>query len=216
LLGASVAHEIRNPLVAIRSFVEMLPAQHDNPAFREKFFRLIGDEVQRVDQLTRQLLELASPRLYSATSLELHPVLVSALTLIEAKAVGRGVKLHTDLAASPDRVCSDAAAIKQVVLNLCFNAIEAMERTAANERILSITTRTVPDGVELVVADSGAGIAPEIASRLFEPFQTTKSTGFGLGLSICREILANLGAAISADPHKPGAGATFRVVFPVP
>ncbi|HVS50802.1 MAG TPA: ATP-binding protein [Opitutaceae bacterium] len=214
LLGASLAHEIRNPLVTIKSFVQLLPTRHQEPAFREKFFRLIGDEVTRIDQLTEQLLEMASPRSYVAQMLELHPVLRASLELVAAKAAHKDVQFLTDFQASPDRVFTDASAAKQVMLNLCFNAIQAVEAANCRERWVKIATRNTGVGIEMAVADSGPGISPEIRSRLFQPFQTTKSSGFGLGLAICSDILANLNASITVDPPVPGQGATFRVIFP--
>lgn len=214
LLGASLAHEIRNPLVSIKTFVQLLPTHHADPRFREKFFRLIGDEVGRIDQLTQQLLDLASPRIYTAELVELHPLLQSSLDLVAAKAAHRSVQLLTQLEARPDQAYTDASAAKQVMLNLCFNAIQAVESATEGERWVKIATRNIKGGIEMEIADSGPGIAPEIRPRLFQPFQTTKSTGFGLGLAICSDILANLNASISVDPPAPGCGATFRVTFP--
>jgi signal transduction histidine kinase len=216
LLGASLAHEIRNPLVSIKTFVQLLPTHHQDPAFREKFFRLITDEVTRIDQLTEQLLDLASPRVYSAQIIDLHPVLAASMELAAAKAAHRKIQFLTDFQANPDRAFTDASAAKQVMLNLCFNAIQAIESQNgdADERWVRIATRNIDSGIEMAVADSGPGIAPEIRPKLFQPFQTTKSTGFGLGLAICSDILANLHATISVDPPTPGRGATFRVIFP--
>jgi signal transduction histidine kinase len=213
LLGASLAHEIRNPLVSIKAFVQLLPKHYQDPAFREKFFRLIGDEVMRIDRLTEQLLDLASPRVYSAELIELHPVLHSSLELVAAKAVDKRIPFLTDFQASPDQVFTDASAAKQVLLNLCFNAIQAVE-AHTGERWVKVATRNVPTGVEVVLEDSGPGISPEIRPRLFQPFQSTKSSGFGLGLAICSDILAGLDATIAVDPTIPGRGATFRIVFP--
>jgi signal transduction histidine kinase len=214
LLGASLAHEIRNPLVSIKTFVQLLPTHHQDPAFREKFFRLIGDEVGRIDQLTEQLLDLASPRTYTANIIELHPILRASLDLVAAKAAHRSVQFLTDFRASPDRAFTDASAAKQVMLNLCFNALQAVEQRESAERWVRVGTRNTAAGIEMAVADSGPGISEEIRPRLFQPFQTTKSTGFGLGLAICSDILANLNASITVDPPTPGAGATFRVTFP--
>jgi signal transduction histidine kinase len=214
LLGASMAHEIRNPLVSIKTFVQLLPTHYQDPAFREKFFRLIGSEVSRIDQLTEQLLDLSTPRTYAATRQSLHAVLQSSLDLVTAKAADQGVEVRTEFLADPDAVYTDAAAARQVMLNLCFNAIQAVEAHASGERWIRIATRNTAAGVEMVVTDNGPGIAPEMQQRLFQPFQTTKSSGFGLGLAICRDILANLGATITVDPSVPAAGATFRVVFP--
>lgn len=214
LLGASLAHEIRNPLVTIKTFVQLLPKHHQDAAFREKFFRLISDEVGRIDQLTDQLLDLASPRTYEAKLIELHPVLSASLDLVAAKAAHKHVRFMTDFKASPDSAFTDASAAKQVMLNLCFNAIQAAESHDSAERWVKIATRNTAAGIEMAVADSGVGIAPEIRPKLFQPFQTTKSTGFGLGLAICSDILTNLNASIVVDPPEPGCGATFRVTFP--
>ena len=214
LVGASLAHEIRNPLVSIKTFVQLLPTHYADPAFREKFFRLIGDEVARIDELTQQLLDLAAPRSYQTESVGLHGVLRPGLELVEARAAERGVKVMVAFTAEPDTVFTDASAAKQVLLNLCFNAIQAVEAKGGTERWVRLSTRRLADGVELAVSDSGPGIAPEMQRRLFQPFQTTKSRGFGLGLAICRDILANVRATIAVDPALAGQGATFRVTFP--
>ncbi len=213
LLGASLAHEIRNPLVTIKTFVQLLPKHHQDPVFREKFFHLIGDEVTRIDRLTEQLLDLAAPRTYSAQMTDLHPVLGASIELVAAKASDKRIRVISDLRAKPDRVYTDATAAKQVLLNLCFNAIQAVENREG-ERWVKVSTSNVPAGLEMTVEDSGPGIAPEIRPRLFQPFQSTKSTGFGLGLAICSDILAGLNATITVDPPAPGRGATFRVTFP--
>jgi signal transduction histidine kinase len=215
LLGASLAHEIRNPLVTIKTFVQLLPQHHDDPLFRDKFFRLIGDEVSRIDRLTEQLLDLASPRAYTAVPVSLHPLLQESLDLVATKAAHRQISIHTDFGAAPDVVLADAAATKQVVLNLCFNAIHAVENRDG-DRWIQVATRNEADGIDMTVTDNGAGISPEILPRLFQPFQTTKSSGFGLGLAICSDILSGLKATIAVDPPRPGSGATFRVHFPCP
>lgn len=214
LLGASVAHEIRNPLVSIKTFVQLLPTHYQDPRFREKFFQLISDEVQRIDQLTEQLLDLASPRTYESKLIMLHPILHASLELAEAKAAHREIRFVTEFEASPDLVFTDASAAKQVLLNLCFNAIQAVEGAAPERRWVRVATRNKTGAIEMTVSDGGSGIPEEMRSRLFQPFQTTKSSGFGLGLAICSDILANLHASISVDPPAPNEGATFRVTFP--
>ncbi len=215
LLGASLAHEIRNPLVTIKTFVQLLPQHYQDPVFREKFFRLIGEEVARIDRLTEQLLDLAAPRAHVAVPLDLHPVVRASLDLVSAKAEDRGIRVIADLKATPDRVLTDETAVKQVFLNLCFNALQAVEGSQG-ERWVKVNTRTVAAGIEVAIEDSGPGIAPEMLPRLFQPFQSTKSTGFGLGLAICSDILTGLQATITVDPPVAGRGATFRVTFPCP
>jgi signal transduction histidine kinase len=213
LLGASIAHEIRNPLVSIKTFVQLLPNHYQEPIFREKFFRLIGDEVGRIDRLTEQLLDLSAPRVFSARQVDVHELLRTCVDLMAAKAEDRRVKLQTEFNAEAGLAFTDPNAVKQVMLNLGFNAIQALERHAG-ERWLKLSTRKVADSLEIAVEDSGPGIAPEVWSRLFQPFQSTKSSGFGLGLAICKDILSSLQASITADPPETGRGARFRIVLP--
>jgi len=213
LLGASLAHEIRNPLVSIKTIVQLLPTRHNDPVFRDKFFRLMSDEVNRIDRLTEQLLELASPKAYEPESIELHSVILASLELMAPKAADKRVKVITELQASPDRVFSDPSAVKQVILNLCLNAVQAME-SQGSERWIKISTRNGPGVVETRISDNGPGIEPAMHARLFQPFQSSKSTGFGLGLAICRDIMTSLDADISVEPPIAGQGATFRVVIP--
>jgi two-component system sensor kinase FixL len=101
--------------------------------------------------------------------------------------------------------------IQQVVLNLVRNAIEAME--AVDRRELTITTRSIGDKIETSVADTGPGIAPELADRLFQPFVTTKKSGMGLGLSICREIVEAHHGHLTAAA-RPSGGTVFRLTLP--
>jgi signal transduction histidine kinase len=215
LLGASVAHEIRNPLVSIKTFVQLFPTHYQDEHFRNRFSGLIVSEVARIERLTEQLLDLASPRKYLLKPTSLHEVVRASRDLIFSKAEDKRVELLSDLLATPDVVLIDGNAAKQVILNLCFNSIQAQENQE-RPRWIRITTRNVARGIELTVADNGSGISAEIRPRLFEAFQTTKSSGFGLGLAICSDILSSLGSSIRVDPFVSGQGATFRVVFPCP
>lgn len=213
LLGASLAHEIRNPLVSIKTFVQLLPDHYQEAAFREKFFRLIGDEVGRIDRLTEQLLDLSAPRVFVSQQTTLHSLLNGCIALVGAKAEDKRVKIITDFQAQNDQVYTDPNAVKQVVLNLTFNAIQAQEQRSG-ERWVKFASRELPSSMEITISDNGPGISHEVWSRLFQPFQSTKSSGFGLGLAICRDILSSLHASISADPPQSGLGATFRIVLP--
>ena len=126
-----------------------------------------------------------------------------------------GVRVELELDPGLVPVIVDGVQIQQVVLNLVRNAVEAME--AAPRRELVVATRAMPGGgmAEVVVTDSGPGIAPEIAERLFQPFVTTKKTGMGLGLSICREIVEAHHGHLNVAPN-PDGGAVFRLVLPTP
>lgn len=212
LLGASLAHEIRNPLYAIRAFVELLPANYDRTEFREQFTGLVGSEVVRIDHLISQLMNLASPRPVEAMAMSLHDVVERGVELLSPKARATGVAIETDLQAQSDAIVADADALKQVLLNLGLNAIHAQEKTATR-RWIRIATRDAGGALELIVSDGGPGIAPQIRSRLFEPFQSTHRGGLGLGLSVTRQTLARFGAVIVAEDVPAGSGAVFRVTF---
>lgn len=214
LLGASLAHEIRNPLVSIKTFVQLLPKHYQDPIFREKFFTLMTDEVNRIDQLTEQLLDLSTPRLYVQKNVAVHQIVHSALDLLTGKAAHANIILSHALLASPDGAFTDSSAIKQVIINLCLNAIQAIDSGSSAQRWIHVSTKNIENKIEISIADSGPGISEEMRVRLFQPFQTNKSKGFGLGLAICNDILTNLQAEISADPPVIGQGATFRVLIP--
>ncbi len=214
MLGASLAHEIRNPLVSLKAFVQLLPTRYHEQAFRDKFFVLMTEEVKRIDRLTEQLLDLASPHVYSPEAVGLNAVIKAGLELVAPRAAEAEVGIQLQLTSEPDRVYTDPAAVKQVLLNLCLNAIQVLE--GKPERWVRVETLGGVNAVEMIVSDSGPGIAPEMRAKLFQPFQSTKSSGFGLGLAICRDILAGLDATIEAVAAEPGCGARFRVVFPCP
>ncbi len=217
LLGASVAHEIRNPLVSIKAFAQLLPRHYDDPTFRERFSRLIGDEVARIDRLTEQLLDLAAPRSVDKANVMLNDLVRTCIDLVAARVASKNIQISTDLAAQPDIVFSDAHGLKQVILNLCFNAVQAQESRNNDKPIrLEVSTKRLDDGIELAVKDHGPGIPDAARLHLFEPFHSTKSNGFGLGLTVCGEILSELDSSITLDPYQEGEGALFRIHLPCP
>jgi signal transduction histidine kinase len=214
VLGASLAHEIRNPLYAIKAFAELLPDHYERPDFRFQFSQMVGDEVLRIDQLISQMMHLASPRKPVFNPLHLNSFIDNSLELVRHKARSSGIVLHAALEADEDEVETDSSLTKQVLLNLCLNAIQVLEKHP-DPRWIHVTTRNIPGGVELAVADSGPGIPPKIRPRLFQRFITTSSRGLGLGLSISREIMVALGGTLDADAPIEGQGAVFRAVFPL-
>jgi C4-dicarboxylate-specific signal transduction histidine kinase len=152
---------------------------------------------------------------FSQQDVKLHEILKSCLELIAAKADDKGVRLLSDFRAQPDLIHTDANALKQVILNLGFNALQALEGRPV-ETWIRIETKNVANGIEVLVADNGPGLMPEVWQRLFQPFHSTKSSGFGLGLAICKDILSSLQASITADPPETDCGATFRIHLPSP
>lgn len=221
LLGASLAHEIRNPLVSIKTFAHLLPTRFEDPEFRRRFRILIPAEVDRIDSLTQQLLDLSNPRRHQMDRLSLHAVVRETLDLMLTRAAEARVTLVSALNATTDTIWADASAIRQVLINLLINAIQAFEPRETVEphessrRVELHTRNSSGGGVILEVSDNGPGIPEDQRHRLFHPFASTKTKGMGLGLAVCADILHEHKAAIIVpDIGRPGA--TFRITFPCP
>jgi signal transduction histidine kinase len=215
LLGASLAHEIRNPLVSIKTFAHLLPTRFDDPEFRRRFNLLIPAEVDRIDTLTQQLLDLSNPRRHQMERISLHAVVRETIDLMLTRATEARVSISSTLGATGDTIIADTSAIRQVLLNLLINAFQALEQQE-EDRHVEIRSRNSPSGsIILEVSDNGPGIPPDQRARLFHPFVSTKTKGMGLGLAVCADILHEHRATIIVpDVGRPGA--TFRITFPCP
>ncbi len=150
---------------------------------------------------------------------ELGPVALDELVekvvaLVRHDAAARHVVLHTQVPHGIAPVRADAVQLQQVLLNLVFNAMDALEQVPAAARRLVISARALADGqIEMVVRDTGPGLPAEALPRLFEPFHTTKANGMGMGLAICRSLVESMDGSIDANNQIDG-GAAFRIVLP--
>jgi two-component system sensor histidine kinase HydH len=209
-LAAAVAHEIRNPLSAVSMGLQRLRAEFE-PAEREEYRRmvdLVQGEVRRLNAIVEEFLSLARP-----IQLRPEPVPVAALLdeirrLVEPQAVRAGIVVDQTIPDSLPALRADRDRIKQVLLNLVLNAIEAMP---SGGRLTLGGTASGP-AVTLAVTDTGSGIPPELLPRVFEPYVTTKTRGLGLGLAIARRIVEAHGGRIEAESG--GQGTCFRVTLP--
>jgi two-component system, LuxR family, sensor kinase FixL len=212
-MASAIAHELNQPLSAItnylsgsRRLLENSPDEQSG-SVRDALEKAAKQSV-RAGQIIRRLRDFVS-RGESERSVESVQKLVeeaSAMALVGVK--HSGVRVRFNFAPNVDLVLADKVQIQQVILNLMRNAIEAMEQS--DRRELTISTGPAQDGtVAIEVADTGSGIAPEIAPQLFEPFVTTKAYGMGVGLSISRRIVEAHGGRISVDSN-PGGGTVFR------
>ncbi|QEL17494.1 two-component system sensor histidine kinase NtrB [Limnoglobus roseus] len=209
-LLAGVAHEVRNPLAAIRSTVQLwerLPDQARTPAS----FAAVVAAVDRINGLVGRLLYFARSGHEDLRPVDLAAVTAETLELSRAQADSQGVAFDIDFAPEVLPVLGAPQALRQVVLNLVANALQAMPTGGR----LVCRTRRAGDAVELTLSDTGPGIPPEVRKKLFEPFVTTRPDGTGLGLALCREIVAQQGGRIAFDPDPP-VGATVRVTLPIP
>lgn len=215
LLGASLAHEIRNPLVSIKTFAHLLPTRFEDPEFRRRFNVLIPAEVDRIDSLTQQLLDLSNPRRHQMERISLHVVARETIDLMLTRATEARINLLTAYDATTDTIWADASAMRQVIINLLINAFQALDPQESDRRV-ELRTRSSPGGsVILEISDNGPGIPADQRARLFHPFVSTKTKGMGLGLAVCADILHEHKATIIVpDIERPGA--TFRITFPCP
>jgi len=211
MLLAKVAHEVRNPLAGIRSTAQVWERLPDESRTPESLQAMI-QAVDRLDALVSQLLYFSRSENTTREVVDLNMVVREACELLRAQAVQQNVRLEVDLAAELPQIRGSAPALRQVVLNLATNALQAMP---ASGRLSCRTRSLVADrAVELEIADTGPGIDPSVRVRLFEPFFTTRPTGTGLGLALCREIVLQHDGSITLESVNP-QGTVCRIVFPV-
>jgi signal transduction histidine kinase/DNA-binding response OmpR family regulator len=210
-LSAGVAHEIRNPLTGIATTAQVLRERLAGDREREPFVRVILEEIARLDGIIKSLLDFARPAPPRPGDVDLSRLIEDTLALLTDTARERGVSLHFESALGDDRCVLDADQIKQVILNVVLNGIEACE-AAGSVRVVT-RAGTNPAFVEIEIADTGRGIPEEIADRLYNPFFTTRAEGTGMGLSISRKIAESHGGRIR---HRsvPGRGTSFFIELP--
>jgi two-component system, NtrC family, sensor histidine kinase HydH len=208
-LLAGVAHEVRNPLAGIRSTVQLWQRLPDVARTPESMDAVIG-AVDRLDALVASLLHFSRAEASERKPVKLNDVAAESLELLSAQAASQGVVAERDLAADLPTVAGSADALRQVVLNLLTNALQAMP---AGGR-LRCSTRAAGGWIEMRVADTGHGVAAADRPRLFAPFFTTRMEGTGLGLALCREIVAGHGGRVELESSGP-SGSVFLVALPV-
>ena len=205
-LAAGLAHEIRNPLGAIRGAVELLPVPPDDPE-AHRLQQVVLREVDRINELVTQMLTLARPQPPQPAPLGLRTLVHDVARLVgEDPRLGR-ITLAVDVPAELETV-ADAGQLRQVLWNLIKNAAQAAPQAAVRVR-----AATREDGVELQVDDAGPGVPEEDRERIFELFFSTRPYGVGVGLATCRQIVAAHGGRIWVEPSELG-GASFRVFLP--
>jgi signal transduction histidine kinase len=213
LLGASLAHEIRNPLVALKTIAQSAKARYNDPEFKRLLIDLVPTEIERIERLVSGLMDLGRPQHPHFERMQLNEVVANSLKLVTPKALDDAVKLTCHLDATPDEITADRAAVRQVILNLVMNAIQAVSATAGPREVI-VRTEAGAGTVVLEVADNGPGIPAEMRRKLFQPFATSnKTSGIGLGLAISADLVKLHNGQISLV-ERDNAGTTFRVTLP--
>jgi len=210
LLSAGMAHEIKNSLVAVNTFVGRLLQNGEDQEFSETVRR----ELRRIDTLVSQMLRFAAPSKNEFAAVHVHDLLDHSLRLVEHPLRSKMISLNRRYTAAPDTVSGDEYQLQQAFMNLLFNAIEAVGMNGTLTVSTEIAGKMPRERhVSIRIQDTGMGIPPENLSRLFEPFFTTKKHGTGLGLAICQRIVHEHGGDITAQSQVK-KGATFSISLP--
>jgi len=204
-MAATVAHEIRNPMTTVLGYIQVLGRKEKYKNDKDKF-KLMVDELHRANDIIREYLSLSNQKLVNLKKASLNNILKSIYPLLEADANSSRVKIKLDIVDIPELLL-DANEIRQLVLNLVRNGVEAMPKGGE----LTLGTKLENNEVILFISDQGTGIDEEVLEKLGTPFFTTKDTGTGLGLSICYRIANRHNATIKINSSK--AGTTFRICF---
>jgi len=220
IIAGGFAHEIRNPLTSIKTFIQLAPERKDDTEFIHDFSRIVLDDVHRIERLIQEILDYARYMEPKLTDEDLNEIVTSCLYFIEVKADSKRIKIEKELASELPRVMLDRQQIKQVLLNLLLNAIDAMGDGGG--RLLVRTHRITKPGAtvwtQIEIEDSGPGISKANLEHIFDPFFTTKHTsgehaGTGLGLTIVHQIIQEHCGEIQVESTE-GVGTTFSVNLP--
>lgn len=207
LVSASLAHEIKNGLVSINVFIELLLQKGEDL----EMTGVVRRELKRIDALVTQMLRFAAPKPKVFAAIHVHELLDHSVRLLEHQMNGCMITLERRYRAENDSLHADESQLQQALMNLLLNAVEAVGSNGAV--IISTETVTGPDGVrrlKISIRDTGTGITPENLGHLYEPFFTTKKNGTGLGLSITRRIVEEHRGVIEVQ-SEAGNGSTFVI-----
>jgi two-component system NtrC family sensor kinase len=218
LLTAGLAHEIRNPLVAIRTFTQLLPERYDDAEFREGFQGLALKEVDRICGLINDLLSFARPSKPNVAPENINDVVENIARILETQAKEKNVVILRELGDNLPKIWIDREQMKQVFMNLILNAIQAMREGGS----ISIWSRLISrngaepagDFVQVEIRDTGIGIPEENLQHIFDPFFTSKDEGSGLGLAVSHQIVQEHGGYVTVE-SQVGKGTAFFVHVPV-
>jgi signal transduction histidine kinase len=213
-LVAGVAHEVRNPLASMKLKIQMARRWKNAPERLDDTFRVVTEEIDRLDALVRRLLELGRKPVLARKEFDLCELALHRATLLRALAERSGVEIVINEPHGKIEIEGDEDRLSQVIDNLMQNALEAMPD--GGKLIMTCETSSNQNGssiVRLVIEDTGRGIAPEERDHIFEPFYTGRDEGTGLGLAIAREIIEAHGGRITFESQK-GNGTRFVIELP--
>ena len=214
-LTAGLAHEIRNPLVAIKTLTQLLPDRLDDEEFRNHFLQIASGEVDRISSLVNELLEFARPSEPKLEMEDINTILDGMLLLVSTETKKKFIQVVKEYTQDMPPVTVDREQIKQVFLNVLLNALDATPENG----MITVKTRSFSKTrgehyVQVEFTDTGCGISSEYLEDIFTPFFTTKTKGSGLGLSISNQIIQDHKGYIDVESHV-NKGSTFFINLPI-
>jgi len=211
ILAGGIAHEIRNPLVALKTFSQLLPERFQDQEFRANYIRVVIPEIERINHLVEQLLAFARPGSPRMEEADLVSIVQSTTMLLSAQEKFKNIRILINSNLAVIRIMVDPEKIKQALLNILLNSAESIENKSGE---IQISIRKETDRIVLEIQDNGYGIKPDILGKIFDPLFTTKPHGTGLGLTIVNEIIAQHNGRINIE-SKYGHGTKVLIELPV-
>jgi len=214
-ISAAIAHEIRNPLTAIRGFIQLLKP-YLMAIGKEEYSRIILTEIDRANDIIYEFLNSSKPTKPEKSCMGIHSLLREVIMLIESEALMRGCQIRVLEESITDwQVAIDVKQMKQVMLNLMKNSMDAIcESGKQVPGLIELAVKSTGEQLKIMIRDNGKGMSKLAQKKLFEPFYTTKPSGTGLGLSVSERIIKNHGGSIQVD-SQVGVGTEFTLTLPV-
>jgi PAS domain S-box-containing protein len=213
-LAASMSHEIRNPLVAIKTFAQLLPERFEDPDFRKDFNEIVVQEIDRLDKIITQINNFAHPSELVMKPVDVRASLKKAIELAKARVTKNGVAIDTTLPNDLPRVLGDEDALAEAFAHIVANAAEAT--SGQTKPRITLAAKSIREGgrasgVVITVHDNGRGISPDLREKIFSPFCTTKARGMGLGLPIVKRTVFDHNGRVDIDSNPHGTSVSIML-----
>jgi signal transduction histidine kinase len=220
-IAGGFAHEIRNPLTSIKTFIELAPLRREDQHFMDEFSSVVKDDVSRIERLIHEILGYARYMEPKFVQDDINEIVTACILFLQVKAEREGINITHDLADNVPRMLVDRQQIKQVLLNLFLNAMDAVTGPQGRISVKTYSLNKPNRGawVHIEIADNGCGISPTDLEHIFDPFYTTKHKseeheGTGLGLVIVHQIIEQHRGQVEVESQE-GRGTTFTISLPV-